>query len=263
MSSTPLLKALVESGIGPRRWLADAIKRGLVEVNGNVAEDFRQPVNIESDCVLINGQMVCLKPKRVVCLMLNKPKGVLSTTSDKRGRRTVVDLLPKEYRHLRLYPAGRLDKDSTGLLLLTNDGGLTYRLTHPKFEHEKEYLLHIDGSLKPDEKQRIEHGLPLDDGMTHPAKVRRVTSPASFNYSITIHEGRKRQVRRMLGSLSHRVLDLKRIRIGSLTLGNLKEGDTRELSAQEVQALLRDEPDNRRDTPSRTGRIYRRTKMSQ
>ncbi len=236
--STSLLKALAESGIGPRRWLANAIKRGLVEVNGKVAEDFRQPVNVESDRVLINGQVVCLKPEGLVCLMLNKPRGVLSTTGDKRGRRTVVDLLPIKYRQLRLYPAGRLDKDSTGLLLLTNDGGLTYRLTHPKFECEKEYLVHIDGSLKPDEKQRIEQGLLLEDGMTHPAKVRRVTCPASFNYSITIHEGRKRQVRRMLDSLGHRVLDLKRIRIGSLNLGNLKEGDVRELSAQEVQALL-------------------------
>ncbi len=162
----------------------------------------------------------------------------MSTTRDERGRRTVLDIIPGKYRHLRLYPAGRLDKDSTGLLLLTNDGELTYRLTHPRFEHEKEYLLHIDSELRTSEKKKLERGIKLEDGLTSPAVVREVKSSPPFNYSITIHEGRKRQVHRMLMALGHRVLALKRIRMGNLTLGDLKEGAARELSAREVRKLL-------------------------
>jgi 23S rRNA pseudouridine2605 synthase len=132
---------------------------------------------------------------------------------------------------------GRLDKDSTGLLLLTNDGELTYRLTHPKFEHEKEYLIHIEGSLKPDEKRKLEKGFELEDGMTYPVVVKEIKSPPPFNYSITMHEGRKRQVRRMLANLGYQVLAIKRIRMGNLRLGSLKEGATRELTPEEVRGL--------------------------
>ncbi len=146
ISSTSLLKALAEAGIGSRRWLADAIRQGRVEINGEVAEDFRCPVNVETDRILVGGRLVDLKPRKPVYLMLNKPKDVLSTTSDERGRRTAIDILPEKYRHLRLYPVGRLDKDSTGLLLLTNDGELTYQLTHPRFEREKEYLVLLDAN---------------------------------------------------------------------------------------------------------------------
>jgi len=159
--SVPLLKALTESGVGSRRRIADAIKNGRVEVNGKPVENFRHPVNPETDRVSVNGKQVNLKPRHTVYLIINKPVGILTTTSDERGRRTVLDILPEKYRHLRLYPVGRLDKDSTGLLLLTNDGELTYRLTHPKFEHEKEYLIHIDGRLKPDEKTKLEKGVEL------------------------------------------------------------------------------------------------------
>jgi len=237
MSTKPLLKALAEAGIGSRRWLADAIKQGRVKVNGEIAEDFRQPVNVETDRISISGQPVDLKPRQLVYLILNKPKGIMSTTSDERGRRTVLDILPEKYRHLRLYPVGRLDKDSTGLLLLTNDGELTNQLTHPRFEHEKEYLVSIDGKLKPDEKRKLEQGIELEDGPTYPVAVKEIETPP-FNYSITIHEGRKRQVRRMFDSLGHPVLMLKRVRLGKLRLGNLREGEVRELSAQEVKSLL-------------------------
>jgi len=170
--------------------------------------------------------------------VLNKPSGIMSTTSDERGRRTVIDILPEKYRHLRLYPVGRLDKDSTGLLLLTNDGELTNRLTHPRFEQEKEYLVSISDKLKTEEERKLEQGIELEDGLTHPAAIKEVDLPP-FNYSITIHEGRKRQVRRMFESLGHPVLALKRIRLGSLNLGKLKEGEIRELSAKEVKTLLK------------------------
>lgn len=237
MSAKPLLKALAEAGIGPRRWLADAIRQGKVKVNGQLAEDFRCPVDVETDRISLNGQPVDLRPRQLVYLILNKPKGVMSTTSDERGRRTVMDILSDKYRHQRLYPVGRLDKDSTGLLLLTNDGELTHRLTHPRFEREKEYLVSISARLRPGEKRELERGIELEDGLTHPAIVREVEVPP-FNYSITIHEGRKRQVRRMFDSIGHRVQALKRIRMGNLRLGNLREGEIRELSAQEVRSLL-------------------------
>ena len=237
MSTKPLLKSLAEAGIGSRRWIADAIRQGRVKVNGEIAEDFRQPVNPEIDRISISGQPVNLKPKQLVYLLFNKPKGVMSTTSDERGRRTVLDILPERYRHQRLYPVGRLDKDTTGLLLLTNNGELTNRLTHPRFEHEKEYLVSITGRLNQDEKRKLEQGIELEDGFTHPAMVKEIEAQP-FNYSITIHEGRKRQVRRMFNSLGHSVLALKRVRMGKLNLGELKEGEIRQLSAKEVRALL-------------------------
>ena len=238
MKSGTLLKLLVDAGLGSRRRLADAIRQGRVQVNGEVVEDFLHLVNVESDTATIDGKQISLRCEPAVYLMLNKPVGVLSTTKDDRGRRTVIDILPGKYRKLRLYPVGRLDKGSTGLLLLTNDGELTYQLTHPKFEHEREYLVFIKGKLQPSEKEKMERGLQLDDGMTHLAIIREVEEHPPFNYSITIHEGRKRQVRRMFEELGHCVLALKRIRIGSLNLGNLEEGETRELTIQEVETLL-------------------------
>ena len=243
MISESLLKVLTGAGIASRRRLADAIRQGRVEVNGEVVEDFRYPVNRETDRISVHGRAVHLEPIHSVCLMLNKPRGILSTTSDERGRRTVLDILPEKYRRLRLYPAGRLDKDSTGLLLLTNDGELTYRLTHPRFEHKKEYLIHVDGQLKPDEKKKLEQGIQLEEGMTYPAVVREVKSSPPFNYSIEIHEGRKRQARRMFAALGYRVLALKRVRIGNIGLGELKEGNVRELSAEEISVLLSVKPD--------------------
>jgi 23S rRNA pseudouridine2605 synthase len=237
MPTKPLLKALTEAGIGSRRRMAEAIKQGKVEVNGEIAESFNHPVNVEKDRVLLNDQAVDLVPDEIVCLMLNKPEGIVSTVSDEKGRRTVLDILPTKYRHHRLYPVGRLDKDTTGLLLLTNDGNLTYHLTHPRFEYEKEYLVSIKGSLKPEERQRLERGIRLEDGMTDTAVIKDITLPP-FNYTITIHEGKKRQVHRMFERLGHPVLALKRVRIGNLRLGNLKEGDIRQLSSGETNTLL-------------------------
>ncbi|MBM3154599.1 MAG: rRNA pseudouridine synthase [Chloroflexi bacterium] len=237
MKSTPILKALTAAGIGSRRWAADAIRNGLVAVNGQKVEDFRYPVDIEADRVTVSGKSVSLRPEQLVYLLVNKPLGVITTTSDERGRRTVLEILPSKYRNLRLYPVGRLDRDSTGLLLLTNDGELTYRLTHPRFENEKEYLVQIEGSLNQGQKKKLEQGLELEDGMTSPAVVEEVKSTPPFNYSIAIHEGSKHQVRRMFQSLGFQVQVLKRVRMGSLSLGNLKEGEARELTREEIRRL--------------------------
>ncbi|MFC2041560.1 pseudouridine synthase [Chloroflexota bacterium] len=237
-----LLRVLIEAGVGSRRRSADTIKQGRVAVNGKVVEDFRYAVNRGIDHISVDGQLLELKPEKLIYLMLHKPRGVLSTVSDERGRKTVLSILPAKYRHLRLYPAGRLDRDSSGLLLLTNDGEFTYRLTHPRFEHEKEYLIHIDGNLRPGEKRMLEQGIKLEDGVTYPAVVKEVKSSPPFNYSLTMHEGRKRQVRRMFAALGFRVLTLTRVRIGNLSLGNLKEGAVRQLSSREVRGLSGDPP---------------------
>ena len=238
MPPEPLLKALAGAGLGSRRKVADAIKQSRVTVNGEVVEDFRHPVNSATDRIAIDGKAITLKSRQAVTIMLHKPAGVLSTTRDERGRHTVMNILPPRYRGRGLYPAGRLDSDSTGLLLLTNDGELTYQLTHPKFEHEKEYLVHIKGRLQADEIRKLERGLLIEDGRTRPATVKKVESLPPYNYSLTIHEGRKRQVRRMFARLKHPVIALKRVRMGNLTLGDLKEGEIRVLSGKEVKSLL-------------------------
>jgi len=254
MQPESLLKALTAAGIGSRRKMADAIKQERVAVNGQIVTDFRHPVS-PADRITLDGRPLSLKAQQTVTLMLHKPAGVVSTLSDERGRKTVVGLLPEKYRRLRLYPAGRLDEDSTGLLLLTNDGDLAYHLTHPRYEYEKEYLVQIKGKLTPEEKRKLERGVLLDDGMTSPARVQELPLPA-YRYSITIHQGRKRQVRRMFAALGHQVTALKRIRMGNITLGDLPEGKTRELSAGEMERFTRrpPPPGSAERSPSASGR---------
>jgi 23S rRNA pseudouridine2605 synthase len=237
MTETTLLKVLTDAGLGSRRKMTEAIKKGVVRVNGAIAENFRQPINTETDRILFEGRPVKLQAEETVYLMLNKPDGLLCTTSDDRDRRTILDILPEQYKNLRLYPVGRLDLDTTGLLVLTNDGALTYQLTHPKFEHEKEYLVQIEGELQPKEKQSLEQGVRLEDGKTAPAVIKEVRA-APFNYSLTIHEGKKRQIRRMFAHLGYRVIALKRIRMGNLKLGTLRESQVRLLSEYEIKSLL-------------------------
>jgi 23S rRNA pseudouridine2605 synthase len=238
MESLPLLKYLVEAGVGARRQSVAAIKQGRVTVNGKVVESYTMPVYPKLDNITCDGRQVKFKPVEMLVFMVNKPLNVLSTTRDDRGRTTVIDMLPERYRSLGLYPAGRLDYDSTGLLILTNDGSLTYRLTHPRFEHEKEYLVAINGKLAPEQKEKLEKGMLLEDGMTYPAAVKEAPD-AAYTYHITIHEGRHRQVKRMFASLGHEVKSLRRIRIGRLELGNLEEGEIRKLNRTEISKLLR------------------------
>ena len=236
MTYQPLVKFLTTSGAGSRRKMSEAIKTGRVAVNGVVAASFVQPVKVGTDSVSLDGKDIAYKTGEKVYLMVNKPKGILSTTRGERGEKTVMDILPRKYRETQVYPVGRLDKESTGLMLLSNDGDFTYQLTHPKFERQKEYLVEIDGSLTREEKMQLEKGLDLGDGRTSPARV-EAAKAASFNYSITIHEGKKRQIRRMFAALGHTVLELKRIRIDVLTVDGLSAGDTRELTPKEIQSV--------------------------
>ena len=236
MTSHPIIKLLTGSGIGSRRQIAAFIKRGGIAVNGETVQSFNERVDPVRDVITLEGKHILAKTEPVIYLMLNKPKGVISSTSARRGEKTVMDFLPEKYRRSRLYPVGRLDKDSTGLILLTNDGDFTYRMTHPRFEQEKEYLVRIEGKLKPEEKMKLEKGIYLDDGKTSPAKVEASKYPL-FSYSVTIHEGKKRQVRRMFAALGYRILDLRRIRFGKLRLNALPEGKIRELTHSQVQLL--------------------------
>jgi len=218
--------------------MTEAIKNGLVSVNGVTVENFKHPVDVDSDSVTVNNKIISVRANLLTTLILNKPRGITSTTSDDRQSITVLDIIPKKYHALRLYPVGRLDRDSTGLILLTNDGEMTNRLTHPRYGEEKEYLVQTDGNLKPDEKKQFEKGLKLEDGFTREAVIRDVKTPP-YNYSVTIREGKKRQIRRMFAALGYRVVDLKRIRIGRLKLGTLPEGKVRELTPNELKALKR------------------------
>ncbi len=232
------MKYLVEAGFGARRQSVAAIKQGRVTVNDKVVESYTMPVYPKLDNITCDGKPIKFKPVEMLVFMVNKPLNVLSTTRDDRGRKTVIDMLPERYRALGLYPAGRLDYDSTGLLILTNDGNLTYRLTHPRFEHEKEYLVTINGKLTQEEKEKLEKGMMLEDGMTYPSVIKEVPD-AAYTYSITVHEGRHRQVKRMFASLGHEVKTLKRIRIGRLELGGLAEGELKKLTQAEIGKLLR------------------------
>ncbi|MFO7772850.1 MAG: pseudouridine synthase [Dehalococcoidia bacterium] len=236
MASQSIIKLLTGAGVGSRRQIAAVIKRGGIAVNGKIVQSFNEPVDPVKDVITIDGKQISVAAEPLLYLMLNKPEGVISSTSGRRGEKTVIDILPEKYRHTRLYPVGRLDRDSTGLILLTNDGDLTFRLTHPRFEQEKEYLVRIDQELNPEDKMKLEKGVRLDDGQTSPARVKAVQYPP-FSYSVTIHEGKKRQVRRMFAALGYRVLELKRTRFGGLRLGTLPEGEIRELTPGQVQSL--------------------------
>jgi 16S rRNA U516 pseudouridylate synthase RsuA-like enzyme len=143
----PLVKFLTASGAGSRRKMTGAIKTGRVAVNGETAESFVQPVEVRTDSVTLDGKNITYKTEKMVYLMVNKPRGVVSTTKGERGEKTVMDILPQKYRDASVYPVGRLDKESTGLMLLSNDGDFTHHLTHPKFEQQKEYFVQLDGSL--------------------------------------------------------------------------------------------------------------------
>ena len=238
MPRQPLIKVLTGSGIGSRRQMTAVIKRGGVTINGRVAESYNEPVDPTEDTVSIDGRTVSTRPEPNLYLMLNKPGGIVSTTRGERGEKTVIDILPQEYRQVRVYPVGRLDKDSTGLVLLTNDGNLAYKLTHPRFEQEKEYLVRTDGILTPEEMTKLEKGIDLEDGKTSPAKV-ETSKQVPFNYSVTIHEGRKRQIRRMFAALGYKVLELRRVRFANLRLGTLPQGKVRNLTASELESLRR------------------------
>ncbi|HEX2047880.1 MAG TPA: pseudouridine synthase [Acidimicrobiales bacterium] len=224
-----LQKVLAAAGLGSRRACELLIEDGRVTVNGEVAELGRR-VDPEHDRIEVDGLRVPVRPG-LVTYLLNKPRGVVATASDPQGRPTVVQLVPSEPR---VFPVGRLDADTEGLLLLTNDGDLAHRLTHPSFGVEKEYLARVEGNPSPGVLRRLREGVDLEDGRTAPAKA---TLAAPGVISLVIHEGRNRQVRRMCEAVGHPVRRLVRTRIGPLAERRLKPGEWRALDLEEVRAL--------------------------
>lgn len=226
-----LQKVMAQAGIGSRRACEELIAAGRVLVNGTTAELGRR-VDIERDRITVDSVPVSVAPG-LVYYLVNKPVGVVSTASDPHGRQAVTDLVPPEPR---VYPVGRLDADSEGLILLTNDGELTHRLTHPSFGVEKEYTVGVEGVPSAGTLRRLREGVDLSDGRTAPAKVSAV-APGMLR--VIIHEGRNRQVRRMGEAVGHPVTRLVRTRIGPLRVGSLRPGQWRALTVDEVRALER------------------------
>jgi 23S rRNA pseudouridine2605 synthase len=224
-----LQKVLARVGIGSRRVCEEMIADGRVSVNGTIA-DLGRRVHVETDLVELDGVPLGVRPG-LVHYLLNKPAGVITTADDPHGRPTVLELVPDDPR---VFPVGRLDMDTEGLLLLTNDGDLTHRLTHPSFGVEKEYIAQVEGSPTRAALRRLREGIELEDGLTAPAEAALV---APGVVRLTIHEGRNRQVRRMCEAIGHPVTRLVRSRIGPLADRRLKPGSWRTLTPDELRSL--------------------------
>lgn len=230
-----LQKFLARAGAASRRGAEDLMTAGRVAVNGVVCTELGTKVDPAIDIVTVDGNEVRLEDGPIY-VVLNKPAGYVTTMDDPQGRPTVRELVPPVPG---LFPVGRLDRDTTGLLLFTTDGELSHTLLHPRYHVRKTYRVRADGRVTEPELDRLRAGIVLDDGPCRPAEVRLIEAGETSQVEITISEGRKRQVKRMFGAISHPVLELERTSFGPLLLGGLERGATRELSAPEVAALRR------------------------
>jgi 23S rRNA pseudouridine2605 synthase len=220
---------LARAGVASRRGADELIKAGRVTVNGARGE--LNTFVERADDVRVDGRAIA--PQRLRHVLLNKPRGTITTARDPEGRPTVVDLVGGD---VRVVPVGRLDRDTTGVLLLTNDGPLSHRLAHPRYEVETVYAVEVEGEPGDDVVRRLAEGVELDDGPTAPARVRRL---GPSRVELALHEGRNRQVRRMLDAVGHPVVKLRRTRYAGLGTGRLRPGEYRELARDEVRALRR------------------------
>ncbi len=234
MSEIRLQKYLADAGIASRRKCEEMIALGMIEVNGLVINEPGTKVNGSED-IRVNGIAVKPSPKKVY-ILLNKPVGYISSAKDQFSRKTVVDLA--ENVKERIYPVGRLDYDTSGLIILTNDGEFANLLMHPRHETKKVYRAVIKGMLSENEILKLENGLDIGGYITAPAKVKVIKAQDNDSIvEITIHEGKNRQVRKMFEAAGHAVLHLKRIAIGPVTIGGLEEGKWRNLSKREIETL--------------------------
>jgi 23S rRNA pseudouridine2605 synthase len=228
-----LAKYLAHAGVASRRASEQLVFAGRVTVGDEVVRDPARDVD-GSIPVAVDGKHVRVSNGQRAVYAVHKPRGVVSTARDPQGRPTIVSLVPSARR---LYPVGRLDADTTGLILLTDDGELAHRLTHPSFEVPRTYHAKVrHPPVREEALRRLREGIELDDGRTAPARVKRL---GADRVEVTIHEGRKRQVRRMLEAVGHPVIALERVRFGPLWLGKLEEGQHRRLTAPEIEKLRR------------------------
>lgn len=232
-----LQKFLARAGAASRRGSEDLMTAGRVRVNGHVVTELGSRVDPATDTVSVDGHVVTLADGPIY-MLLHKPGGYVTTMDDPQGRPTVKELMPSNIPGL--FPVGRLDMDTTGVLLLTTDGDLAHRLMHPSFHVEKTYEVEVEGTLTEDAADRLRLGVTLDDGPTKPASVDILSIEDGLSrVRIVISEGRKRQVKRMFESVGHPVRELHRSSFGTLCLGALVEGETRELSGEEAAELIR------------------------
>jgi 23S rRNA pseudouridine2605 synthase len=251
-----LQKILSSAGITSRRAAEVMITAGRVAVNGQIVTELGSKADPETDKITVDGKPVAISKKRIY-LLLNKPAGYVTTLSDPGGRPVVTELL-KEIPE-RLYPVGRLDFNTEGLLLLTNDGEWANRLAHPSHEVEKEYLIKIRGTLGSDKIALLSKGVKLDDGMTAPAKVEVIrVLEKNVWFTMTIHEGRYRQVRRMCEAVDLPLVKLKRIRYGNILLGELKAGEYRLLDPAEAKLLAGGEKKQRGEQAAKAAPFRKR-----
>lgn len=234
-----LNKYLAQAGVASRREADRMIVEGRVSVNGETVESLGILVDERTDKVEVDGKKIRTKKAPHLYLLLNKPPGYLVTVKDPFQRPTIMDLLPS-FKN-RVYPVGRLDLNSEGLLLLTNDGDLAYRLMHPRYKVMKEYLVRVKNKPVASTLERLEKGIYLDGRKTAPAKIHMLTTTKRETHiKVELFEGRKRELRRMFEAVGHKVLALKRMRFGSLSLGGLKKGQWRHLSQKELARLRKD-----------------------
>ena len=230
-----LLRALSSASGLSRRKAFTAIREGRVTVNGEQHDNPSEPY--AGGLLRLDGEPVRPGAGDHAYLLLNKPPGFISTVSDEKGRQTVLDLVPASFWASGLHPVGRLDRDTSGLLLLTTDGDLTYTLTHPKHEVEKEYWLRLAEPASQSQLDAMRSGTEIDGLLRRPLRVRRLVGAEPFQHSVTIREGRNRQVRRMVEAAGARIVSLRRVREGPLTLEGLPEGQVRPLTTEELDAL--------------------------
>ena len=228
---------LARFGIASRRGVVSLIEAGKVTVNGKTIVEKGFRVNAVSDKIAVEGKHLSIEiPQEKRTFIFNKPKGVMTTLQDPHAERTVADFF-KDIS-ARVFPVGRLDRDTTGLLLMTNDGELAFRLTHPKFGVKKSYRARVEGVVTEANTKRLEKGIDLEEGRTAPCVIQiEEKSPKETILMVTLHEGKKRQIRRIFEKIGHRVLELERLTYGPLSLGDLRFGQKRELSAHEVKLL--------------------------
>lgn len=231
-SKTPirLQKFLAHLGYGSRRTLEGMITAGNISVNGKKAYLGMRVTGNED--IVINGKQIKVQPIKTVVYMVNKPTGIVSTVRDEYSRKTVCDLIPVS---TRLFPVGRLDKDTSGLILVTNDGELAQKLTHPKYEVEKEYTIVLAHPLTTQQIDQILEGVEDEREIFHIDKIEKI---GKNSYSLILHEGKKREIRRIMKYFDVQLLSLKRIRIGSLKIGDLQEGNYKQLTPNEIYQLM-------------------------